>query len=205
MAASEPFIVGLTGGVACGKSTVADRFAELGANVIDTDVIAREVVEPGQPALDEIRREFGDVVIDADGGLDRRAMRRIIFADSAARARLERILHPKIRERALELTAEGRGDYQLVVVPLLTASPLRTTMDRVVVVDCDEQDQVRRLMARDGESEGGARRILAAQASREERLAIADDVIRNDSSIDAALAEVDALHARYVELARARH
>ena len=202
---SRPFTVGLTGGIASGKSTIADRFAELGANVIDTDVIAREVVDVGQPALREIEREFGDAVIAADGSLDRQAMRRIIFSDDDARQRLEAILHPRIRKRALELAASGTGAYQLLVVPLLTASPLRTEVDRVIVVDCDENDQIRRLMTRDGESEGGARRILAAQASRDERLAIADDVILNEGSIEHALRQVDALHERLLELARSKN
>ena len=201
---NNPFTVGLTGGIASGKSMVADRFAELGAHVIDTDVIAREVVEIGQPALAAIAREFGEVVIADDGSLDRGEMRRIIFSDDDARQRLEAIVHPQIRKRALELAASDSGAYKLLVVPLLTASPLKTEVDRVVVVDCDENDQIRRLMTRDGESEGGARRILAAQSSRDERLAIADDVISNDGSVEHALRQVDALHRRLVKLAQAK-
>ena len=193
--------VGLTGGIASGKSLVADRFGELGANVIDTDIIAREVVAPGQPALAEIAAEFGDGVIADDGTLDRPAMRSIIFSDDDARRRLEAIVHPRIRETALRRAAEGHGDYQLLVVPLLTESPIRAEVDRIIVVDCDENDQIRRLIARDGESEGGARRILAAQASREERLAIADHVIRNDGSVEEALAQVDALHKELLRAA----
>jgi dephospho-CoA kinase len=194
--------VGLTGGIASGKSTVADYLGKLGANVIDTDVIAREVVEPGQPALNEIKREFGDSVLRDDGTLDRPAMRRIIFSDDEARRRLEAILHPRIRERALTLAATERGAYQVLVVPLLVESPLRDEVDRVLVVDCAEDTQIRRLMARDGESEGGARRILASQATRDERLAIADDVINNDASVDLALAAAEELHERYTEAAR---
>lgn len=198
---SDSLTIGLTGGIASGKSLVADRFGELGANVIDTDVIAREVVAPGQPALAEITGEFGACVIADDGTLDRAAMRRIVFSDDDARRRLEAIVHPRIRETALERAAEGSGDYQLLVVPLLTESPIRAEVDRIVVVDCDENDQIRRLMARDGESEGGARRILAAQASREERLAIADHVIRNEGSVEEALAQVDALHTELLRAA----
>jgi dephospho-CoA kinase len=198
---TDSLTVGLTGGIASGKSLVADRFGELGANVIDTDVIAREVVAPGQPALAEIAAEFGDGVIADDGTLDRPAMRSIIFSDDDARRRLEAIVHPRIRETALRRAAEGRGDYQLLVVPLLTESPIRAEVDRIIVVDCSEDDQIRRLMARDGESEGGARRILAAQASREERLAIADHVIRNDGSVEEAFAQVDALHTELLEAA----
>ncbi len=192
--ASNSLIVGLTGGIASGKSMAAERLGELGANVIDTDVIAREIVEPGRPALGEIAEEFGDRVIGDDGTLDRPAMRRIIFSDDDARKRLEAILHPRIRDTALALAAEGRGAYQLLVVPLLTESSLKSSVDRVIVVDCDENDQVRRLIERDGESEGGARRILAAQASREQRLAIADHVIDNSGSLEDTLAQVDALH-----------
>ena len=202
MADRGSFRIGLTGGIASGKSMVADRLAALGADVVDTDVIAREVVEPGSPALAEIAREFGDAVITEDGTLDRPTMRRIIFSDDDARRRLEAILHPKIRERALTQAAEGRGAYQVIVVPLLTASPLRNEVDRVLVVDCEEDEQIRRLMARDGESEGGARRILASQASRQERLDIADDVILNDSSVETALERVDELHERYLAEAR---
>lgn len=198
------FRVGLTGGIASGKSTVAAMFAELGVAVIDTDVIAREVVEPGQPALDEIRHEFGDPVIDEDGRLDRAAMRAIVFADDDARLRLERILHPRISAAALEQADAAGGEYQLIVVPLLVGSALLDRIDRVLVVDCDEDEQIRRLIRRDGESEGQARRMLAAQSSREERLAIADDVIHNDGNIDETLEQVQTLDRRYRQLARAQ-
>lgn len=198
-----PLRIGLTGGIASGKSAVANMFGELGAAIIDTDVIAREVVEPGEPALDDIRHEFGDDFIDDDGRLDRPAMRRIIFADDDARTRLESILHPRIRKAALAQADTAGGDYQIIVVPLLVESPLKAFVDRIVVVDCDENTQIRRLMARDAESEGQARRILAAQASRDERLAIADDVVRNDGELSATLEQVQALHRKYLRLARA--
>ena len=194
----KPLRIGLTGGIASGKSLVADMFAELGVPVIDTDVIAREVVAPGQPALEEIRHEFGDGVFDDDGHFDRAAMRRIVFGDADARRRLEAILHPRIQAAAYEQAAAAGGRYQVIVVPLLTESPIRDFVDRVLVVDCDEDTQIRRLMARDGESEGQARRILAAQASRDERLAIADDVIHNDHDIADAQRQVEALHRRYL-------
>lgn len=195
--------VGLTGGIASGKSTVADMFAGLGAAIIDTDVIARDVVEPGQPGLDEVRHEFGDAVIAEDGHLDRAALRRIVFADDDARARLERILHPRIRDAAVAAAGSAGGDYQVIVVPLLVESPMRDFMDRIVVVDCDEKTQIQRLMARDAETEGQARRMLAAQASREDRLAIADDVVRNDGDLNETLSQVETLHRRYLALARA--
>ncbi len=198
------FRVGLTGGIASGKTTVADTLASFGAAVIDTDVIAREVVEPGQPALDEIRTAFGDGVFDDHGALDRRALRRLIFDDDASRARLEAILHPRIRAETLCQSDEAEGPYQVIVVPLLTTSELAAAMDRILVVDCDEATQIERLLARDAETEAQARKILAAQASREERLAIADDVVTNDGTIDELVAKLRQLHDRYVDLAKSR-
>ena len=199
----KPLRIGLTGGIASGKSTVADMFAELGVPVIDTDVIAREVVRPGEPALDEIRKAFGDGVIAADGTLDRAAMRAIVFGDDTARRRLEAILHPRIGEATREQADAAGGDYQVIVVPLLVGSALRAFVDRVLVVDCAEETQVARLLARDAESEAQARRILAAQSSREERLAIADDVVENDGDLDATREQVLALHRRYLKEAEA--
>lgn len=202
-APASRFTVGLTGGIASGKSTIADRFAELGAAVIDTDVIAREVVAPGQPALDEIRAAFGNEVIGTDGGLDRAAMRRIVFADPSLRRRLEGILHPRIRDEASRQAAASSGPYRIVVVPLLVGSPMQEDMDRIVVVDVPEAVQLERLLGRDAGTPDEARRMIAAQASREARLAIADDVIDNGGSREDAAAQVDALHGRYVKLATA--
>jgi dephospho-CoA kinase len=193
--------IGLTGGIASGKSTVATMFEELGVPVIDTDLIAREVVMPGQPALAEICERFGNGVIDAAGNLDRAAMRKVIFADDVARRDLEAILHPRIGAEALRRSQETCGVYQLIVVPLLVGSPLREFVDRVLVVDCDEDTQVERLMARDGETAEQARRILATQASRAERLAIADDVIVNDGDLAATRQEVIRLDQAYRRLA----
>jgi dephospho-CoA kinase len=209
--ARTPLRIGLTGGIASGKSTVANMFAELGARVIDTDVIAREVVRPGQPALEEIRVAFGGTVIEADGSLSRTAMRKLVFADENARRRLEAILHPRIREETKRQSIEAEkirrqsdranGSYQLIVVPLLVESSLRSFVDRILVVDCDEDTQIRRLLARDAESEAQARRMLAAQASREERLEIADDVVINDGTLASTLSQVAALHEIYLSLA----
>jgi dephospho-CoA kinase len=194
--------IGLTGGIASGKSTVADMFAELGAIVIDTDVIAREVVMPGQPALSEIRDAFGDEVIHEDGTLDRAALRQLIFSDDALRLILEAIVHPKIGQETVRQATEANGPYQIIVVPLLTESSLIQFVDRVVVVDCDQDTQMSRLLARDTESNAQALRILAAQASREERLAIADDVIRNGGDLESTSAQVAALHHGYLALQR---
>ncbi|MDX1516538.1 MAG: dephospho-CoA kinase [Woeseiaceae bacterium] len=201
---SQPLRIALTGGIASGKSTVADMFAGLGAVIIDTDVIARQVVEPGEPALAEIRNEFGDDVFAADGSFDRRAMRQLVFADEDARERLEAILHPRIQDATVAAAATAGGDYQIVVVPLLVGSPLASFADRILVVDCTENAQIQRLMARDAESEGQARRILAAQSSREQRLAIADDVVENDGDLGKTLEQVEALHRRYLALSRER-
>ena len=192
--------IGLTGGIASGKSTVADMFADLGISVIDTDLIAREVVQPGQPALSEIRDVFGDAVLHSDGSLDRGALRQQIFSSDDARQQLEGILHPLIQAQTVQRIEAASGSYIIVVVPLLAASPLREHMDRILVVDCDEATQIKRLLARDAETEDQARRILAAQASRDERLEIADDVIHNNSGIEAISAQVAALHDRYKTL-----
>lgn len=194
--------IGLTGGIASGKSTVADMFQGLGADIIDTDIIAREVVQPGEPALDRIRHEFGDEVFLESGELDRSVMRRIVFDDDDARDRLENILHPLIQERTIAASSAARGAYQVIVVPLLVESPLRQFVDRIVVVDCSENAQIQRLMARDAESEGQARRILAAQSSRDERLAIADDVVLNESNLTATLDQVQKLHQSFLLMAR---
>ena len=192
--------VGLTGGIASGKTTVAELFAELGIAIVDTDVIAREVVEPGQPALEEIRGVFGDAVIDASGHLDRAAMRSIVFADPGQRRQLEQILHPKIREEARRQSMAASSPYHMVAVPLLAESPMKDEMDRILVVDCDEETQLKRLLERDAESESQARKIIAAQASRNERLAIADDVISNDGSLESTREQVRRLHELYLSL-----
>jgi len=197
------FYVGLTGGIASGKSTVADILGKLGADIIDTDVIARTAVEPGQPALEEIRLHFGDSFIARDGTLDRRALRKLIFTDDEQRKTLEDILHPRIREMALEQAAAATGPYQVLVVPLLTGSPLASALDRVLVVDCSEETQLERLLLRDSESEQQARSIIASQASRDERLAIADDVILNDGTLEELEAATVAMHRQYLDLAAA--
>jgi dephospho-CoA kinase len=198
---NPPLRIGLTGGIASGKSTVADLFAELGVPVIDTDVIAREVVAYGQPALDEIRERFGENMIDAAGNLDRAALRRVIFADDEARLDLESIMHARIGAETRRQADTAGGDYQLIVVPLLVGSALLQFVDRVLVVDCDVDTQIARLLARDTETVEQAQRIIAAQASREERLAIADEVIRNDGSLDETRNQVSRLAARYQRLA----
>ena len=198
-------LVGLTGGIASGKSLVADRLAELGAAVVDADAVAREVVAPGTPGLAALVRRFGEAVLGADGALDRAALRTVVFADPAARADLDALLHPPIRERSDELLATalaGGAPYAVYAVPLLVETGQTGRFDRILVVDAPRELQLARLVARDGRGAAEARRILDAQASREARLAVADDVIVNDATVEAALAATDRLHARYVELAR---
>lgn len=193
--------VGLTGGIASGKTTVATSFAGLGVPIIDTDVIARQVVMPGEPALEEIRIRFGDRVFKQSGGLDRPAMRKLIFSDDDLRFALENILHPLIGAETRRLSDAAEGDYQIIVVPLLVGSPLLQFVDRVLVVDCDEDTQVARLLARDTETTQQARKILAAQASRSERLAIADDVISNNGGLEKMQQQVVLLDRKYHLLA----
>jgi len=193
--------IALTGGIASGKSTVAQLFTTLGAKLIDTDLVAREVVAPGSPALAQIVARFGQKILMTDGSLDRVRLRELVFADAAARADLEAITHPLIRARVAELGAALRGPYQLIAIPLLAETGTAGDYDRVLLVDCDPQLQLQRLMARDQVGQADAQRMIHAQASREARLAIADDVIRNDGDINALATQVQALHARYLALA----
>ena len=194
-------IVGLTGGIASGKTAVSDRFAALGVPVIDTDLIARELVQPGEPALERIVAAFGAGVLDADGALDRRRLRDIVFADPGARTRLEAILHPEIRRVALERARRVAAAYCIVVIPLLAEKSGFPGLDRVLVVDVDPATQVERVMARDRVTGDQARSVLAAQCAREARLAIADDVIDNSGSLDELDRQVAAVHRKYLGLA----
>lgn len=198
---SRVFRVGLTGGIASGKSTVTRLFEALGVPVIDTDVLAREVVAPGEPLLGQIAARFGAGVLAADGSLDRTALRAIVFSDAAARADLEQLTHPAIRARLEALSTVLGGPYQLLVIPLLVETGGRTPVDRVLVVDCSEALQIRRLQARDGTTLEQARQILAAQATREARLAMANDVIVNEGDLGAVRDRVANLHATYLKLA----
>ena len=201
MTLRPPFRVALTGGIASGKSTVADLFAALGVPVIDTDVIAREVVEPGEPALAQVAAAFGPEVLGPDGRLDRRRLRDMVFADPTARRRLEAILHPAIRARMEAQSRAAGGPYQLLVIPLLAEGGRRDHVDRVLLVDVPESAQVERLMRRDGSSREQARAALAAQASRAVRQAIADDVIENTGGVEDLRARVAELHGEYLRLA----
>ena len=193
--------VGLTGGVASGKSTVARLFGELGAHVIDTDDIARALVLPGSKALGQIVERFGREILTGEGTLDRRRLRRIVFADAESRRALEAILHPAIRAEALARANASTAPYAILVVPLLFEAGFDRLVDRRLVVDSTESQQLERLTARDGISETEARAMLAAQLTREERKQRADDCIDNSGSLAATRSRVRELHERYLQLA----
>jgi dephospho-CoA kinase len=196
--------VGLTGGIASGKSTVTKFFAALGVPIIDTDQVARQVVEPGQPPLERLVERFGRAILTPDGHLDRPKLREIVFSDPKARADLEALTHPAIGSAVQAWSAAAGGPYQILIIPLLVEKGLTSQVDRVLVVDCDEELQIRRLQARDGSSIEQARAILNAQTSRTARLKSAHDVIQNDGDLSAVRDQVSALHARYLELAGVR-
>lgn len=196
--------IGLTGGIASGKSLVAEKFTELGITVIDTDRVAREIVAPGTPALAEITTAFGTGILGPAGTLDRRTLRATVFADATQRRRLEAILHPRIRRQTLERADAAAGPYHVIAVPLLIETDFRALVDRVLVIDCPGSLQRERLLKRDDEDPQQAERILAAQVSRQIRLAGADDVIDNSGTRAATAEQVERLHEYYMELARDR-
>jgi dephospho-CoA kinase len=195
------FRVGLTGGIASGKSTAAGFFGALGIPVLDSDQIARDVVEPGQPPLERLIERFGPSILTADGHLDRPALRNIVFSDPKARTDLEALTHPAIGAAMEAQSAAAGGPYQILVIPLLIEKNLVSHVDRVLVVDCEEALQLRRLRERDGTKGPDARAILNAQTTRAARLKAADDVINNDAAKSAVQTQVAALHARYLEFA----
>ena len=194
-------VIGLTGGIGSGKTAVSDRFARLGAPVIDTDLLARELVAPGQPALVEIVAAFGSDCLDDAGQLRRAHLRARVFADPAGRRRLEAILHPRIRALTRERIARLTAPYCLLVVPLLAETGMTDLVDRVLVVDAPEATRIRRVMARDGIDETQARRILAAQADRSQRLALADEIVENVGDLAALDRRIAGLHQHYLTLA----
>jgi dephospho-CoA kinase len=192
--------VGLTGGIGCGKSTVSDIFASLGVPVIDSDVIAREVVEPGEVGLKQIVAHFGDKVLNPDGTLNRKALRNTVFTNPDARTALENILHPLIRKRSNDQLDKLNSPYAVLAIPLLVENNLTATVDRVLVIDCSEQSQIKRICARDDITQEQAEVILAAQCSRTERLQVADDIIDNDQPLAELRDKVESLHRSYLSL-----
>jgi dephospho-CoA kinase len=198
-------VVGLTGGIGSGKSAAAEEFARLGAAIVDADAIAHELTGKEGAALPEIRKAFGDAFVDAKSGMDRKKMRHRVFEHPDEKRKLEALLHPLIREEARRRIAAASGPYVVHVVPLLVESgEARKRSDRVLVVDCPEEMQVARAIRRGNLDETEARAIVRSQASREARLAAADDVIHNAGTIEALRAQVAALHARYLTLAKKR-
>lgn len=194
--------VGLTGGIASGKSVVAHAFDRFGVATMDADQVARDIVEPGQPALQEIAQHFGTDVLNADGSLDRRKLRHIIFDDAQARADLEAITHPRIREQLARQRDACDSDYCILIVPLLVKSQMRDLVDRILVIDAPEPIQLERLVARDDIDEDLARKMIAAQDARSDRLAAADDVLINTGPRKDIADLAAALHAGYARLAR---
>jgi dephospho-CoA kinase len=197
-------LIGLTGGIASGKSTVARRFTEHGVPVIDADAAARAVVAPGKPGLEQVIARFGPSVMADNGELDRRALRARIFSDADSRRDLEAILHPLIRTDMERSAAAANGPYVVMAIPLLVEGAMRDRVDRILVVDVDEAVQLQRVMARDHCSREEARAILASQASRSARLAAADDVLPNSGTVTDLRQAVDRLHETYLRLADAQ-
>ncbi|RFP10865.1 MULTISPECIES: dephospho-CoA kinase [unclassified Duganella] len=198
-----PFSIGLTGGIGSGKSTVADLFAARGASIVDTDQIAHSLTAPGGAAMPAIVAEFGAEFADANGALDRARMRSLVFADAGAKTRLEAILHPRIRDAALAAAEAATGDYVIFAVPLLVESGTwRARVTRVLAVDCPEEVQIARVMARNNLPETQVRAIMAAQASRQQRLDAADDIIENGNGIEALEPQIARLHDLYLAFSK---
>jgi dephospho-CoA kinase len=194
--------IGLTGGIGSGKTTVADMLANHGVPVIDADEIARALVAPHQPAYDEIIEAFGRDIVDGDGNIDRDKLRRLVFDDTQRRRELEAILWPRVRTEIHHQSVELDAPYCIIVIPLLIEADQLDLVERVLVVDLDEEKQVQRVGARIGLSEAEVRKIIAAQIERSERLRHADDVIENNADMASLKAQVEKLHRRYLALAR---
>ncbi|MEL0082818.1 MAG: dephospho-CoA kinase [Gammaproteobacteria bacterium] len=199
-----PLIIGLTGGIACGKTTASDFFADKGVEIVDADLVAREVVEPGQPGLTQVVDAFGESILQDDGALDRQKMRDIVFADEHKRKLLESILHPLIRQRLKQQLAQAQGAYVIFSVPLLVESGMNQLADRVLVIDVSDEAQLLRLIERDGASRQQAEAIIAAQISRDLRNDAADDIIDNSGSLEHFLKQLESCHQRYVRLSAKR-
>ncbi|MFQ3198517.1 MAG: dephospho-CoA kinase [Paraglaciecola sp.] len=197
------FVVGLSGGIGSGKTTVSNMFAKLGVAIIDADVIARQVVEPNSPALKAIIDNFGPQLLDPDGNLDRRKLREIVFSQPEAKNWLNALLHPLIRQQIQQQTDQATSLYCMLSVPLLVENKSYKNVDRVVIVDVPENLQLSRSINRDGANETQINAIMAAQATRQQRLEVADDVIDNSGDEAALFPQVYQLHQRYVKMAEA--
>ena len=198
------FVVGLTGGIGCGKTTVTALFAKLGVQHVDADIVAREVVKPGTACLQAITQYFGNEILLATGELNRAMLRQRVFTDAASKTWLEQLLHPAIRQQILAQLQALTSPYALLIAPLLLENKLNQYVQRVLVIDLPESLQLQRAMARDNANEQQIKAIMAAQISRPERLKLADDIIKNDSSIADLTPRVAALHQQYLQLAAAQ-
>ena len=197
------FVIGLTGGIASGKTTVANRFKQqFKIDIVDADIVAREVVEPGTPGLNAIMEHFGTDIVRADQTLDRAKLREKIFSNPEEKAWVNGLLHPMIREKMIEDLEQVTSDYALLVVPLLVENKLDSLCDRVLVVDVEPQTQISRTVKRDNVSEEQAKAILASQASREQRLALADDVVKNNPDDPDLLLQITDLHEKYLAMCK---
>lgn len=197
------FIIGLTGGIGCGKSSASQIFSEFGIDVVDTDVIARQLTQPGGRAIDSIRDVFGNTFLTTEGALDREKMRNLVFSDSRARQQLEKILHPLILQETLAQIEQSRSPYTILVVPLLLeTNDYNPIVQRILVVDCEERIQISRTIARSQLSEQQVKAIMAQQISRKDRLQKADDVILNDRGIDFLKVQINQLHHQYLTLSK---
>lgn len=198
-----PFVIGLTGGIASGKTTVANLFQQqFGIDIVDADIVAREAVEPESAGLKQIVQRYGAAILLDDGTLNRAQLRDIIFADPNEKQWLDALLHPMIRQRMLEQLDNTTTPYALLVIPLMAENNLQTLANRVLVVDVDESSQIERTMLRDGISQQQAQSIVNSQATRAQRLAIADDVIKNHSKNQQLLYQITELHKKYLEMCR---
>tara|TARA_B110000503_G_scaffold120067_1_gene182413 strand:+ start:269 stop:904 length:636 start_codon:yes stop_codon:yes gene_type:complete len=205
--AVSDYVIGISGGIGSGKTTVTDMFAKHGIDVIDADVIAREVVEPGSPALKAIVDKFGQSVLnDSDGSslgtLNRAKLRTLVFNDIETKNWLSQLLHPAIRQQMLLQTKQAKSAYCLLSVPLLVENKLYEQVDRVIIVDVDEQTQLQRTLVRDKTNEQQIRAIMSAQATRQQRLAVADDIIDNNGQVNDLAKQVAQLHKKYLQMAK---
>ena len=198
----HPYTVALTGGIASGKTLVSDEFARLGVPIIDMDIIAHEIVQPGQPGLREIEDTFGSHIVDTDGRIKRSELRALIFANPESRRKLESILHPMIRQKAGEALAQVDAAYCMLVIPLLADRSVYPNVDRVLVVDVEPETQISRLMTRDNSGRKQAEQALASQPGRNQRLKIADDILDNSGPPEQILHEVARLNLKYLQLAK---
>jgi dephospho-CoA kinase len=195
-------VVALTGGIGCGKSTVSRHFEDLGIPVLDTDILARKLVQPGTPALEEIRLAFGEHLINDEGHLKRSALRKIVFDEPDKKKLLEKIIHPRIRKAMEAWIPNQSGPYVILVIPLLFETNLSDFADRILVIDCDEETQVTRVKRRDGMTSTEAKKIIRSQISREYRQEHADDIILNTGSKEALIQDIKSIHIHYMALSK---